>query len=1474
MADNIETEESAPKWASWNKDVDVTTEKLSHMDINTDKSPAEDKKDTSLADPKETKTRSATSRGRSYQESRRHDRDRRDGRKRQEQKGDGKTESTELRSTDQKSQLESYDKSRELKENSKCKGQIPASGGVSQLKAGTGDCKPAKEERGKKYDGNVRGRRRVGDHSQGTSSSEVPGDRTPVNGSGKNSDSGADLLDLLNKSKEGKTSDHRQKSKSGKEIKLKSKTASELEAQWQREEAEKQKKEEEEKRRLEEERIKEEKEREEEERRKREEEEEAQRQRDEEIKSIKDFIHEMTERIQFRTSLRENNLHAAEDWPDESYFCKLDSSLKKNTAFVKKLKNITESQKDSLIKDFNGLNLTKYIGEVAAAITEAKLKMSDVNCVLHLCSLLHQRYADFSPVLMESWNKVLLNKKDEKVPNPSKLRVDLRFFADLIAVGVFTPKEGLPMLATQLTLLVSNDKEDHDNLTIILSFCKHCGDDYAGLLPRKYRLLAEKYNMEIPRSQVLPAERQKACQHLLKDYFTSLCKHLEKDHAELKNMEKQNRKILQTKGELSAERKEKYETALQTFQKLQANAITFADLLDEKLPELPDEDYKQDSDVVGCDIYHPMKDEFEYLGDTSLFDDEDTRQFYENIPDLKAVIPGILYKDSEKAPQMEQDIPLEDEQLDIEELEKALNLEMDANLGTDGKIQGQAVSNKEKVASSDNKDSTKAIPDVDPEDITPDIILEGEDEEVDIASSMKLVLEAFLNSLPNCVNRDLIDRAATDFCMNLNTKSNRKKLVRALFAVQRTRYDLLPFYARLVATLHPCMPEVASDLVTLLKGDLRWHIRKKDQINIESKLKTVRFIGELVKFKMFPKSEALHCLKMLMFDFSHHNIEMACSLLETCGRYLYRSPDSHHRTKVYLDVMMRKKAALHFDQRYTTMIENAYYYSNPPEVKQEAEKQRPPMHEYIRKLLYKDLNKITTEKVLRQLRKLNWDDKEIKSYATKCLSSVWNIRYNAIHCCANLLAGLASYHEDVAIHVVDAILEDIRLGMEVNHPKYNQRRVSCAKFLGELYNYRLVDTGVIFKTLYSFITFGVSLDESVESPLDPPEHLFRIRLTSVLLDTCGQYFDGGSSKKKLDYFLSYFQRYYWYKRKLPVWTPECPFPMEVDYVVRDTIETLRPKLKMFTSYEEAVTATEEMGKELRAKIADMLPKPKTESEQWAESETDPGLSTIQETEETDENSQGLSQVQVTDGTQESDGDRDDVTGSQSERPTRQHHDDEGEEGEGHVLAEGSDSDLLMESAGEEEADDQVTVLTGGPKRIQCPEDEDFMASFDKMMAETLQARSQEAMKMPQVEITVPMNIKTQKKPKPPVVNFLGMSASEKEEEEGEVDESGKMCFTLMTKKGNKVQFSTLNIPMSENFASKMREREEAERAEKERMKRVVLNIHERQEEEDYQEMLASLNRPAMANLNRERKVRYQHPKGAPDADKIFGSKKR
>jgi regulator of nonsense transcripts 2 len=202
------------------------------------------------------------------------------------------------------------------------------------------------------------------------------------------------------------------------------------------------------------------------------------------------------------------------------------------------------------------------------------------------------------------------------------------------------------------------------------------------------------------------------------------------------------------------------------------------------------------------------------------------------------------------------------------------------------------------------------------------------------APNMKTLMDVFINQLPNCVNRELIDRAAKDFCMNLNSKTNRKRLVSALFQVQRTRLDLLPFYARLVATLNPLMSELSSELSSLLQNDFRYHVRKKDQINIETKIKTSRFIGELVKFNVFAKTDALNCLKTLLADFRHHNIEMFCNLLDVCGRYLYRQVESHMKLKLLLEILMRKKqAAMSMDSRYTIMIENAFYYCNPPDNK-------------------------------------------------------------------------------------------------------------------------------------------------------------------------------------------------------------------------------------------------------------------------------------------------------------------------------------------------------------------------------------------------------------------------------------------------------------------------------------------------------------------------------------------------------------
>ncbi|KAG2459907.1 regulator of nonsense transcripts 2 isoform X1 [Polypterus senegalus] len=1206
-------------------------------------------------------------------------------------------------------------------------------------------------------------------------------------------------------------------------------------------EEEKRKKEEKERKKKEEEKIKaeeEQKKKEEEEKRKMEEEEKMKqeeaekRKREEEAARLKEkeeghqLHQEAWERHQARKELRSKNQNAQEGRPEETYFSRLDSSLKKNTAFVKKLKTITEQQRDTLSNDFNSLNLSKYIAEAVGSIVEAKLKTSDVGCAVHLCSLFHQRYADFAPLLLQAWRKHFEARKEEKTPNVSKLRTDLRFIAELTIVGIFTDKEGLSLIYEQLKTIINTDRETHMHVSVVISFCKHCGDDIAGLVPRKVKMASEKFNLCFPPSEIISSEKQQPFQNLLREYFTSLTKHLKKDHRELQNIERQNRRILHSKGELSEDRHKQYEEFATSYQKLLTNTQSLADLLDENMPELPQDKTVQEEHGPGIDIFTPGKPG-EYDLEGGIWEDEDARNFYENLIDLKAFVPAILFKDNERSSQTKEFV--KDDAKDSRE-------------GKDMKCTEELEMELENLDINDDTMELEGGEEGESDDLAKKLLdeQEQEDEEASTGSHLKLIVDAFLQQLPNCVNRDLIDKAAMDFCMNMNTKSNRRKLVRALFTVPRQRLDLLPFYARLVATLHPCMSDVAEDLCSMLKGDFRFHVRKKDQINIETKNKTVRFIGELTKFKMFSKNDTLHCLKMLLSDFSHHHIEMACTLLETCGRFLFRTTDSHLRTSVLLEQMMRKKQAMHLDARYVTMVENAYYYCNPPPVEKAVRKKRPPLQEYIRKLLYKDLSKVTTEKVLRQMRKLPWQDPETKNYLICCMVNIWNVKYNSIHCVANLLAGLVAYQEDVGIHVVDGVLEDIRLGMEVNQPKFNQRRISSAKFLGELYNYRMVESAVIFRTLYSFISFGVNPDGSA-SPLDPPEHLFRIRLVCTVLDTCGQYFDRGSSKRKLDCFLIYFQRYIWWKKSLDVWTKDHPFPIDIDYMISDTLELLRPKMKLCCSLEDAVRQVAELEREFLVKLGLTNDKDSKDPSNLGEGEN------IDD--DDDDDDEGGAETEEQSGNESEMNDPEEEEASENEE-------EEGEE------EEEENTDYMTDSNKENETDEEnteVTIKGGGLKHIACAEDEEFIQALDKMMLENLQQRSGESVKVHQLDVAIPLQLKSQLRKGPPPA-CVG--------DDNEIVDT--MQFVMLTRKGNKQQFKILNVPLSSHLAANHFNQQQAEQEERMRMKKLTLDINERQEQEDYQEMMQSLaQRPAPANTNRERRPRYQHPKGAPNADLIF-----
>jgi regulator of nonsense transcripts 2 len=478
------------------------------------------------------------------------------------------------------------------------------------------------------------------------------------------------------------------------------------------------------------------------------------------------------------------------------------------------------------------------------------------------------------------------------------------------------------------------------------------------LTSRRILLLAKKYDVTLPSSTLLTAEKQHNVRNLLRDYHQTVCKHLKHEHKELQAAERSKRKAMESRGEISSSKREQLELMTSNYERLLQSTITLSDLLNENVPELPKEvEVASEGNVI------EMADE----GDVELdpWGDEDTKNFYVDLPDLRLFLPNFHGRKelSEPLPEVEQvtEETLDDEskaepELNVEEeaimmeieqeaakpeveksaIEKAADEEEEGEKKT-SESEGKVPEPEAKSSETDAKSPEAAkSPSKQPKTEAKPLELEPRPQEkpAPIPEKTQILgksqLDTFLANLPNCVNRELIDSAAIDFLLNFNNKPNRKRLVKALFNVHRTRLDLLPLLARFAAIINLVSPDVASELSQMLKVDFKFHVKKRDQINIESKIKAVRYIGEMVKFALYSRLEALMCLKFLLSNFIHHHIEMTCAFLEVCGMYLFNCKDSRLRTSAYLEQMMRLKKAMTLDTRHATQIENCYYLVKPP----------------------------------------------------------------------------------------------------------------------------------------------------------------------------------------------------------------------------------------------------------------------------------------------------------------------------------------------------------------------------------------------------------------------------------------------------------------------------------------------------------------------------------------------------------------
>ncbi|KXJ95607.1 MIF4G domain-containing protein [Microdochium bolleyi] len=1088
----------------------------------------------------------------------------------------------------------------------------------------------------------------------------------------------------------------------------------------------------------------------------------------------------------------------------------LDSSLKKNTAFIKRLRTaVTPSTQNTFLQEIRTLSLTKYLSEIISACYEGlcKLKTSgEIDAAVEIVSALHQRFgpSEFTEYLawllgkgMATPDKSLLKtltpevREKEEKERLIRQRALLRIITELWLVGVVRTLEDVksddatrgaggkgvelkmkvsssskggsaePFPLEVLKDLLGHDRE-HVNLPLLVIFVKSFSWDILGTKSSTAESRktveedgATKISADDAADDSTPQdtfvaddppfcgpEMQERFRNILKRYFEDVKAHLLKDQKSIAAQKNRNSEAYVKSGEVFEDRQANFEKQLKSQERLVSNAQVLAEAIGAEMPDLKEagDGLNTANGSIG------LVKTGEYLRGHSdgagIWEDEEERRFYENLVDLKGKVPGMLLEDGKKK-----------------------KSDVDEQVG-------------KKVDVSETVEPSKAG----------DL---ADDQSTAIANkTIGAQVDAVLARLPELTNKEAVDDTATDFCF-LNSKASRNRLIKALTEVPKGRTDLLPLWSRLVATLGQYMPDVPKGVVEYLDAEFRSLQRRKEKDFLgQVRLSNIRYLAELSKFGIVPEHVVFHCLKVSLDDFSRMNIEIICNLLENCGRYLLRNADTSPRMATFLETLQRKKSVQHIGQQERMLIENAVYYVDPPERAAIPQKERRPMELFIRKLIYIDLTKRNYTKILKQIRRLPWTDPEVVLVLRKVFSRPGKVKYGSVHILAILLSAIYRYHPEFAVTVMDAVVESVNLGLEQNDFKYNQRRIAEVKYLGELYNYRMLEHPAIFDTMYKILTFGhggAPVPGRLNS-FDMPDDYFRIRLVATVLETCGMFFNRGAAGKKLDYFLSFLQYYIFTKN---------PLPMDIEFIVQDTFSLTRPQWKLATSMEEAVKAFQ--------------------------------LAIAQDQKNAGGDKAGEQDDASSDSSSDDDGDGD------IDLP------EAGGDEESDFLDDDLDElDQAPDSPGDYESEDEKIVVTRKAEQIDPEDEADFEREYAKMMAESLDSRKFDRKTL----FDVPLPVRSKRE----------TSATAAEVEDGEVDTTpNTMAFSLLTKKGNRQQTRTVALPSDSTFAVAMRTQQQAEKEEQQRIKNLVLNYDMREnEEQDTYDRLPTFHSNRIEKPSKER----------------------
>ncbi|XP_038976643.1 regulator of nonsense transcripts UPF2-like [Phoenix dactylifera] len=222
--------------------------------------------------------------------------------------------------------------------------------------------------------------------------------------------------------------------------------------------------------------------------------------------------------------------------------------------------------------ELRSVNLSKFVSEAVAAICDAKLRTSDIQAAVQVCSLLHQRYKDISPCLIQGLLKVFFPGKcgddldADKNMRAIKKRSTLKLLMQLYFVGVVEDASIFVNIIKDLTSLEHLKDRDatQTNLSLLTSFARQ-GRYFLGL---QLHQPGQEVHDEFFKGLNVAADQKKFFKKALHSYYDAVAELLQSEHNSLRMLELENAKILSAKGELSDENAASYEKLRKSYDHL------------------------------------------------------------------------------------------------------------------------------------------------------------------------------------------------------------------------------------------------------------------------------------------------------------------------------------------------------------------------------------------------------------------------------------------------------------------------------------------------------------------------------------------------------------------------------------------------------------------------------------------------------------------------------------------------------------------------------------------------------------------------------------------------------------------------------------------------------------------------------------------------------------------------------------------